>query len=193
MSGAALVWFFGYGSLMWRPGFEAAACEPAGLDGWRRSLCILSTHYRGTPARPGLVLGLQPGGGRCVGRAFGVGPAHAEEVLRYLDARELLDSYVYARRSLAVTLLDTGQAVDAWCYVAKPEHADYRGGLPTAEVVRHVREGHGLSGSNRDYLRATVTHLADLGIAEPELDAVLRALDEPEAVSPRPGPAAGPP
>ena len=72
-----LVWYFGYGSLMWNPGFHHEAFEPAVLEGWSRALCIYSTHYRGTAARPGLVLGLRPGG-RCMGRAIGVAPEREE-------------------------------------------------------------------------------------------------------------------
>ena len=86
---AGLVWYFGYGSLMWNPGFVHEAFEPAALEGWSRALCIYSTHYRGTPARPGVVLGLRPGG-RCVGRAIGVAAEREAEVTAYLDARELL-------------------------------------------------------------------------------------------------------
>ena len=98
-----LVWYFGYGSLMWNPGFHHEAFEPAVLEGWSRALCIYSTHYRSTAARPGLVLGLRPGG-RCMGRAIGVAPEREAEVTAYLDARELLDNYVYRRVRLPLLL-----------------------------------------------------------------------------------------
>lgn len=172
---AGLTWFFGYGSLMWRPGFAFDAFEPARLDGWHRALCILSTHYRGTVERPGLVLGLDRGGS-CVGRAIGVGEDRAEEVLAYLDARELLGNYVYDRRRLPVTILRDGSAAEAWCYLAKPEHEAYRGGLEPADVLAHVSAGHGLSGSNADYVRNTVAHLAEIGIREPALELLVAEL-----------------
>ncbi len=173
-----LAWFFGYGSLMWNPGFAFEAREPARLKGWRRGLCIYSHHYRGTAARPGLVLGLQPGG-RCTGRAFGVARARESEVLAYLDARELLGSYVYDRVSLPVELLGRWATVEAWCYVARPDHGHFAGGLDRPAVVRRVREGHGLAGSCADYVRSTVAHLRAMGIAEPELEAVVAELGEP--------------
>jgi cation transport protein ChaC len=138
-------------------------------------LCIYSHHYRGTPARPGLVLGLQPGGS-CTGRAFGVERARAPEVLAYLDARELLDSYVYDRVRLPVLGLGEAATVEAWCYVAKPDHPDFAGGLDRAAVLRCVREGHGLAGACADYVRNTVDHLRAMGIAEPELEAIVAEL-----------------
>jgi glutathione-specific gamma-glutamylcyclotransferase len=177
-----LTWFFGYGSLMWRPGFAFEAFEPARLDGWHRALCILSTHYRGTPERPGLVLGLDRGGS-CVGRAAGVAEARAAEVLRYLDERELLTNYVYERRQLPVTILRDGSKVEAWCYLAKPEHEAYRGGLEPSEVLAHVRDSHGLTGSNADYIRHTMAHLAELGIREPALELLAAELDAPSATA----------
>lgn len=169
-------WFFGYGSLMWNPGFAHDACEPALLEGWRRGLCIYSHHYRGTAARPGLVLGLQPGG-RCTGRAFAVDQMREPEVLAYLDARELLGAYVYDRVRLPVTLLADHRTVEAWCYVAKPDHEQFAGNLDRAAVLRCVRQGHGLAGSCADYLRNTVAHLREMGIAEPELEGLVAALE----------------
>jgi glutathione-specific gamma-glutamylcyclotransferase len=166
---ADLVWFFGYGSLMWNPGFAYEAFEPAALEGWSRALCVYSTHYRGTPARPGLVLGLRPGG-RCVGRAIGVSAEREAEVTAYLDARELLDVYVYERVRLPLNLLGRGVVAEGWCYVARPEHEQFAGGLDHAGVLRCVREGHGLAGACADYVRNTVAHLREMRISEPELE-----------------------
>jgi cation transport protein ChaC len=175
-----LVWFFGYGSLMWNPGFAHEAFEPARLDGWSRALCIYSHHYRGTAARPGLVLGLQPGG-RCTGRAIGVAAERESEVVAYLDARELIGAYVYDRARLPVRLLARGADVPAWCYVARPEHEHFARDLDRAAVLRHVRQGHGLAGSCIDYVRQTVAHLGEMGIDEPELETLVADLDRPEA------------
>lgn len=171
-----IVWFFGYGSLMWRPGFEVDAFEPARLDGWHRALCIISRHYRGTPERPGLVLGLAEGGS-CTGRALGTVAEREAEVLDYLDERELLGDKVYDRMRLPVTLLRSTANVDAWCYVAKPLHPDYVADLPIDEIIRRVRASRGLTGSNADYVRNTVDHLVEMGIRDERLEAVAAALD----------------
>jgi glutathione-specific gamma-glutamylcyclotransferase len=171
-----LVWFFGYGSLMWNPGFAHDAFEPARLDGYQRRFCIVSRHYRGTAQRPGLVLGLAPGGS-CVGRAIGVAPARAAEVLDYLDGREQVGGiYVYDRLCLPLRLVATGRIVDAWCYVAKAEHPDYAGGLASEAVLARVAHASGRAGSNRDYVLNTITHLREMAINEPELEALAAAL-----------------
>ncbi|MFZ1425533.1 MAG: gamma-glutamylcyclotransferase [Geminicoccaceae bacterium] len=177
-----LVWYFGYGSLMWNPGFSHEAFEPAVLEGWSRALCIYSTHYRGTAGRPGLVLGLRPGG-RCIGRAIGVAPEREPEVTAYLDARELLDNYVYRRVRLLLVIQGAAESVPGWCYVARPEHEDYAGGLDEAAVLRHVRQGHGLAGSCADYLRNTVAHLREMGIRETELERLEAALEQDDPLS----------
>ena len=94
------LWLFGYGSLMWNPGFPHRVAEPALLHGWHRSFCIYSHRYRGTPERPGLVLGLDRGGS-CRGMAFRVGAAHAAEALHYLWEREMVGG-VYHMREVSV-------------------------------------------------------------------------------------------
>ncbi len=165
---------FAYGSLMWRPGFAFEASEPARLDGYHRALCVCSRVHRGTPQRPGLVLGLDRGG-RCHGRAFGVARAREGEVLAYLDARELVTD-VYRRRPLPVVLA-SGVTVEAWCYVVRRDHEQYLGRLSEAEQLDRVRRAHGVSGPCAEYLRNTVAHLRAMGIHEPELERLARRLD----------------
>lgn len=103
-------WVFGYGSLMWRPGFAHTEIRRARLHGFRRALCVSSFIYRGTPERRGLVLGLDRGGS-CVGLAFRVPPGLREEVLAYLRDRELV-TRVYLERMLPVRL-EGGENVEA--------------------------------------------------------------------------------
>ena len=161
---------------MWNPGFAHDAFEAARLDGFHRQFCITSRHYRGTPERPGLVLGLAPGG-HCVGRALGVAAEREAEVLAYLDAREHVGGiYVYDRCRMTVRLLRTGAGVPAWCYVARPGHPDFAGGLAAEAVQQTIATATGLAGSNRDYALATIAHLRALGIAEPGLEALAAAL-----------------
>ncbi|HYN40094.1 MAG TPA: gamma-glutamylcyclotransferase, partial [Rhodospirillales bacterium] len=129
MDDAGCGWVFGYGSLMWRPGFPHEAVAPGLLRGYHRSFCVWSRHWRGTPEQPGLVLGLAPGG-ECPGLLFRVTEADWPWVKAYLDERELV-SYAYVARWLPVeTAATRGGTVPAYTFVADPAHAQYAGELP---------------------------------------------------------------
>src|SRR3954470_14730207 len=132
------LWVFGYGSLMWRPGFPFLERQHAHLHGYHRALCVFSHVHRGTPERPGLVLGLDRGG-RCHGVAFRIAAEEAERTIAYLRAREQV-TFVYRERTLPVRLRD-GRAVRALAYVVDRKHAQYAGRLPEVDLLRLVRQG----------------------------------------------------
>jgi cation transport protein ChaC len=165
-------WIFGYGSLMWRPGFEFEEVRPATLVGFRRCFCVYSTHHRGSTTRPGLVLGLDRGG-VCHGLAFRLAPHRMDEVHTYLREREQV-SGVY-REIMVPTMLDRtlGHEVLSLAYVVERSHPSYAGRLPIAEQAYLIRGARGISGANLDYLISTLEHLRGLGIHEPELHRVL--------------------
>jgi glutathione-specific gamma-glutamylcyclotransferase len=162
-------WVFGYGSLMWRPGFAHVETRRARLHGFRRSLCVLSHVHRGTPDRPGLVLGLDRGGS-CVGLAFRVPGELRDEVTAYLRERELVTS-VYLERTLAVRL-ENGPVVTALGYVVDRNHQQYAGRVDIGEAVARVSGAVGQSGRNEEYVENTVTHLKALGIRDHWLESV---------------------
>lgn len=168
-------WVFGYGSLMWRPGFAHIETRRARLMGFRRSLCIRSWVHRGTEKRPGLVLGLDRGGS-CVGLAFCVPGDLRNEVLAYLRARELVTS-VYLERQLAIQL-DRGERVEAVCYIADRKHHQYAGNLDAAHAAQIVTGAVGQSGRNEDYVLTTVEHLQALGIRDHWLEEVARRISQ---------------
>lgn len=162
------MWVFGYGSLLWNPGFVPAEQLPARLADWQRSFCMLSIHHRGTEADPGLVLALDAlAGAHCDGVAFRVAEAEVAEVHAALRERELISS-AYVERVLPVTLAD-GRAVAALVYVIDPDHVQYcRLDLDTqAQMIARAVGGRG---PNTDYLYNTAAHLAALGLADPDLD-----------------------
>ncbi|WP_293860407.1 gamma-glutamylcyclotransferase [uncultured Alsobacter sp.] len=161
------IWVFGYGSLMWNPGFPHVERMTATLHGFHRSLCVYSHVHRGTPDRPGLVLGLDRGGA-CRGVAFRVPAAEAEGALSYLRAREQVTS-VYLETQVGLRLVD-GRRVTAVTYTVDRAHQQYARRLPQPELLRLVRQGFGVSGRNPDYIRATHAHLVELGIKDPTLD-----------------------
>lgn len=171
------MWVFGYGSLMWDPGFRAAERLAARLMGWHRSFCMRSIHYRGTAERPGLVLALdRQEGASCAGVAFRVATTDAARVLDYLRARELV-SDAYCETNLPLTLAD-GRGVTALTYVIDHAHPQYCAGLTDAEQAAIIARATGKTGSNRDYLMNTVDHLAELGLSDPDLTALAARVRE---------------
>lgn len=161
-------WIFGYGSLMWRPGFAFLRSEPARIHGYHRSLCVYSYVHRGTPVQPGLVLGLDRGGS-CHGMAFSVAANRWDETIAYLRAREQVTS-VYVEKQKTVTLVNSGAPVTAVTYVVDRTHKQYAGVLEDEALERHVRLGQGVSGHCTDYVMNTVTHLRDMKIHDPALE-----------------------
>jgi len=161
------LWVFGYGSLMWRPGFVFEEQRPARLYGYHRAFCIYSHVHRGTPEQPGLVFGLDAGGS-CRGIAFRVAAARAEETKRYLFAREQVTS-VYRDVVKPVELLDAGGRVDALCFVVDRQHPQYAGALPFERQVELIAKGKGSSGENPEYLESMVRHLEQAGIVDQAL------------------------
>lgn len=162
-------WVFGYGSLMWRPGFAHTETRKARLHGYRRALCVRSHVHRGTPERPGLVLGLDRGGS-CLGMAFRVPGELRGEVVDYLRGRELVTN-VYLERRLSIRL-EEGGIVDALGYVVDRSHAQYAGKLDVEHAAESVRGAVGISGRNEEYVENTVAHLKALGIRDHWLEAV---------------------
>lgn len=167
------LWVFGYGSLMWNPGFAFERCSPATLQGYHRGFCVYCHHYRGTAETPGLVLGLMPGG-RCRGMAFRVAADRWPETLAYLDEREL-KSAAYEPRTVTVDLQDSHEGtVEAHTYVANPTHRQYAGALPIEAAAEIIVDAQGDAGLNRDYLINTVRRLEADGYHDAELHALLQ-------------------
>ena len=167
-------WVFGYGSLIWRPGFDFVQQVPALLRGVHRRLCIYSHRHRGTEAQPGLVFGLMPGGS-CRGMAFEVDATQWEAVHAYLSEREM-DRGVYREATRAIELADGGM-VPSLAFLADTRHLQYAGKLAIAEQVRIVRAGVGESGANPEYVLETARKLHELGITDRYLDEVVLALN----------------
>ena len=166
------LWVFGYGSLIWQPGFEYVESEVAELEGYVRRFCMWSIHYRGTRTNPGLVLALdQKAGGSCTGLAYRVAASSAASALAGLRARELVSS-AYLECRLPVTL-EYGRQVKAVCYVIDPRHAQYCGELGLAEQIRIIGSARGERGPNREYLFKTSERLEALGISDPEISTLV--------------------
>ena len=168
------LWVFGYGSLIWRPGFAFAERIKARLGGYHRALCVRSFVHRGTAERPGLVFGLDRGGS-CVGMAFRVEAALAEEARQYLREREMVTN-VYREAVLPVRLGD-GRSVRALAFTVDRGHAQYAGRLDAETAAATVARSHGRSGPNDEYVKAGLAELRALGLKDPWLEDVVSRLD----------------
>src|SRR3954453_18111611 len=157
---AAPVWLFAYGSLMWNPEMPFAERRPALLRGWHRSFCLYSRDYRGTPERPGLVLGLDRGGS-CHGIAYRLPPDRLAQSLDRIWAREMTGRVYEMRR---VALRTAAGTVRGHACVVRRESPDYAGRLSVEDAARLLAVAVGGRGTGREYLANTVSHLAELGI-----------------------------
>ncbi len=168
-------WVFAYGSLMWRPGFPVAETRPATVYGYHRALCIWSEHYRGTPKRRGLVLGLDRGGS-CQGLALRVAKTRVKAVTAYLLDRELMGDDVYHPLTLNARLGD-GRRVPVWAFVANRANRYYTGKLGFEQTANIIRTAKGRNGTNHDYLANTVSHIDAMGLADANLRHLLKAVE----------------
>jgi cation transport protein ChaC len=169
------LWVFAYGSLMWRPGFDALERRNARLVGAHRALCVYSFVHRGTPERPGLVLGLDRGG-NCRGIAYRVAAGKRAGTIDYLRAREQV-TMVYREAWRRVWLDDDPQQnVHALCYMVARGHQQYAGRLTLEQQLHYVRQGHGRSGQCRDYVLAAVKELEKLGVRDADLHSLSERL-----------------
>ena len=163
------MWVFGYGSLVWNPGFNVAERVIATLPDYHRSFCMRSIHHRGSEEAPGLVLALDAmEGARCHGVALSVAQGEEAQTLDYLRERELV-SAAYLEKMLDIELSD-GRVVEAVTYVIDPDHVQYCGGLDLEEQARIIAAAVGGRGPNTEYLYNTAAHLHELGIRDAELD-----------------------
>ena len=161
-------WVFGYGSLMWQPHFDYLEVKPALLIGAHRALCVASVVHRGSPAHPGLVLGLDVGG-RCQGLAFRLAETEARHIRAELKKREQV-TLVYREAMRHVRLTDgSDRSVRALCFLIDRSHPQYAGGVPLDRQAGIVRSASGRSGRNDDYVLSTLRHLEETGIEDPML------------------------
>lgn len=163
------LWVFGYGSLIWHPGFPVEEQAVARLTGYHRAFCMSSIHHRGTEEEPGLVLALDRAeNAHCDGLAFRVMPGHEAETLAALRERELVSS-AYVEELVRLRFRD-GRSETALAYVIERNHRQYCGGMPLEQQAQIIARAVGGRGPNTEYLFNTADHLAELGLADADLD-----------------------
>ncbi len=163
------LWVFGYGSLMWRPGFDYIEKSPAKCVGYHRCFCIYSYHYRGTKQQPGLVMGLDEGG-ITYGMAFKIAKQKHGETIQYLREREQINS-VYEEVNMLIEVEGYG-IKPALFYVSAQEHEQYAGKLPLEQQAKIIVNGIGCAGTNCDYLYNSCDALNEMNIIDDELVAL---------------------
>ena len=158
------LWIFAYGSLIWKPEFEHVEHCRATATGWHRSFCMKITRWRGTPAQPGLMMGLDRGGS-CQGVAYRLPAEDRFGQLGRLVRREMsvkpatnTPRWIRIRRS-------KGQ-LRALAMTVNPKGSAYIGRLPPEEVARMLAVAAGHLGSGAEYLFQTVKHLDEYGIRD---------------------------
>lgn len=167
------VWLFGYGSLIYKAGFDFLERQAAHIQGWERRFWQGSHDHRGTPEAPGRVLTLIPvEGAECGGMAYRITPGQ-------LDAIDEREKNGYLRTEIEFHLAD-GRHVLGLVYVADPHNAAWLGPASDEEIARHIARSSGPSGANRDYLLRLAEALRAMGEDDPHVFALERALRQLE-------------
>ncbi len=162
------LWVFGYGSLLWNPGFTPAQTVKARLHDYHRSFCMLSIHHRGSEEDPGLVLALDTyPGGQCTGVAFQVAENEEDAVLASLRERELISSAYYEDHVDLIS--DSGETIRALAYIINRDHVQYCQ-FDLEKQAQIIARAVGGRGPNTEYLYNTASHLTQLDIRDDDMD-----------------------
>jgi cation transport protein ChaC len=167
------LWVYGYGSLMWDPGFHFAEVRLADLHGHQRRFSYKTHIARGTREQPALMLTLERGddGCCCRGLAFRIPGETAEVESGMLWRREMLRGGY--RPALLPVSTPQGD-VTALVMTANTAHADYAGELPLDATAAIIATAVGVVGTNRDYLEQLALQLDHLGIVDPYIGQLMR-------------------
>lgn len=179
----APLWIFGYGSLLWNPGFPVSETRIARLSGWHRSFCMTSIHHRGTEDDPGLVLALDAAKvAYCDGLALLAEPGSEDETLGYLRERELISS-AYLETRQEISFRDGTRQNDVLTFVINRDHWQYCGDHSLEQQAHIIAGAVGGRGPNDEYLYNTASHLAELGIGDDDLETLVAHVRALNAVS----------
>lgn len=166
-SGDTPLWVFAYGSLIWKPDFNAIGWRYGGVKGWHRSFCLRLTRWRGTQSQPGLMLALRPGGS-CNGIVFRLSEEDRLAQIQRMIRREI--SSMSDAYSIRWVVVDTPEGpVRALTFWAGPRGDRVLNGLSLESVAHVLARACGHIGSCAEYLYHTVRHLEEKGIRDRNL------------------------
>ena len=178
------LWVFAYGSLIWNPAFHFIDRCCAQLVGYHRQFCLWTSVGRGTPDRPGLMCGLEPGGS-CTGLAYRIEAAAVETETWVLWRREMISGAYVPRR---LHLRAGRQSLEALVFVINHEHPRYAGRLPVERIVETIALAEGRLGCNRDYLFSLARDLRAHGITDRPMEELAERVAARCGGAPSPGP-----
>ena len=144
------LWVFGYGSLVWKPGFQHGRILVGKVNGFARRFWQGNETHRGTPGRPGRVATLIEEAG-C--DTYGVAmELTGEEALDYLNNREMtLGGYIQK-----ITLFHTADGkhppFPVLVFVATPKSSYWLGPAQAEQIAEQVVTSSGPSGHNVEYV-----------------------------------------
>lgn len=159
-------WVFAYGSLIWNPEIDFESASLGTVFGYHRNFCVVSTKYRGTPSKPGVVLGLDRGGS-CVGVTYKLNSSSKQASLKALYEREMLNE-IYCPKMICV-LLEGGQKIKALTFTANRQSQAYQY-LSDAQILARLRHCSGERGPNKDYAVNTFHALKAKGVIDRHLE-----------------------
>ena len=171
------MWVFGYGSLIWNPALYFTEKKRGTVHGYHRRFCLWSTIGRGSPSRPGLMLGLERGGS-CKGIFYKIDRREIRTELDIVFRRELITA---AYRPTWVSARILGKSpFKAIAFVINRDHNRYAGMLDDETVIQTIAEAKGTLGSCSDYLYETVLQLENLGMPDRHLASIARHVRQKE-------------
>lgn len=165
------IWIFGYGSLIWNPAVHFTEKLQGKVHGYHRRFCLWSTIGRGSPSKPGLMLGLERGGS-CNGIFYRIDRREIRSELDIVFRRELITA-AYRPTWVSAHISDKSP-FRAIAFVINRDHNRYAGALDDETVIQTIAEAKGTLGSCSDYLYETVLQLDNLGMPDRRLASIAR-------------------
>ncbi|CAB3397019.1 unnamed protein product [Caenorhabditis bovis] len=150
------LWIFGYGSLIWNPGFEYSTSRKGYAIGWVRRLYQGNTYHRGDEKLPGRVATLiEDETSYTNGVAFRVdGKSEISKVLNYLKEREIDNGYVFRMVPVQMSSPSSRRPiiVMALTCVADEQNQLYLGPDDVSKMAREIAIARGCAGPNCEYV-----------------------------------------
>ncbi|XP_072423970.1 glutathione-specific gamma-glutamylcyclotransferase 1 [Chiloscyllium punctatum] len=148
------VWIFGYGSLIWKPGFQFTSRRIGFIRGYSRKFWQGDSYHRGNQRAPGRVVTLlEDANADTWGVAYQVQQEQLRHSLEYLNLREgVLGGYVCKMVTFHPQGLQACDSILALAYIATPQNPLYLGPAETEHIAGQILCCSGHSGHNLDYL-----------------------------------------